>query len=191
MLICGAGECTADLGVSVVRSNPGERPQECQSGRLSIQVSSSQAVQNPTSVVHRQPLNDSGGRGGDGCCSGRSITAQPDALKCDSSLAMLHSCCPWGQSPESPAQGLLIVLDRQHVVATATADPLGGVHLGVHGVGGHHDPAWVEGLKQDPESRDLVGLAGHPLLRQRSTRGMVQGGHEVRRQVLAPVGPTP
>lgn len=104
---------------------------------------------------------------------------------------MLHSCCPWGQSPESPAQGLLIVLDRQHVVATATADPLGGVHLGVHGVGGHHDPAWVEGLKQDPESRDLVGLAGHPLLRQRSTRGMVQGGHEVRRQVLAPVGPTP
>ena len=188
MLICGAGECTADLGVSVVRSNPGERPQECQSGRLSIQVSSSQAVQNPTSVVHRQPLNDSGGRGGDGCCSGRSITAQPDALKCDSSLAMLHSCCPWGQSPESPAQGLLIVLDRQHVVATATADPLGGVHLGVHGVGGHHDPAWVEGLKQDPESRDLVGFVRDSALGQDSAGDLVQGRQQMRGRRVAGAG---
>ena len=69
-----------------------------------------------------------------------------------------------GQGLERPAQGLLVVLDRQEVVTTTPADPLGGVRLGVHGVSGHHDPAWVEGFKQDPESRDLVGLAGHPLL---------------------------
>ncbi|EFW26646.1 hypothetical protein HMPREF9057_01979 [Actinomyces sp. oral taxon 171 str. F0337] len=25
----------------------------------------------------------------------------------------------------------------------------------MHRVGGHHDPAWVEGLKQDPECGDL------------------------------------
>ena len=35
-----------------------------------------------------------------------------------------------GQGFERLAQGLLVVLDRQEVVATALGDPLGGVHLG-------------------------------------------------------------
>ena len=59
-------------------------------------------------------------------------------------------------------QGLLVVLDRQEVVTATPADPLGGVRLGVHGVSGHHCPVQVEGVKQVPESRDLVGLARHP-----------------------------
>jgi len=32
----------------------------------------------------------------------------------------------------------------------------------------------------------LVGLAGHPLLGQYGARGVVQGGQEVRRRILAP-----
>ena len=67
-----------------------------------------------------------------------------------------------GQGLERPVQGLLVVLDRQEVVTATPADPLGGVHLGVHGVSGHHCPVQVEGVKQVPESRDLVGLARHP-----------------------------
>ena len=89
---------------------------------------------------------------------------------------------------ERPAQGLLVVLDRQEVVTTTPADPLGGVRLGVHGVSGHHDPAWVEGLKQPPQHWDLVGLAGHPLLGKYGARSVVQGGQEVRRWVLAGAG---
>ena len=73
-------------------------------------------------------------------------------------------------------------------MTTTPADPLGGVRLGVHGVSGHHDPAWVEGFKQDPESRDLVGLAGHPLLGKYGARSVVQGGQEVRRWILAGAG---
>ena len=90
------------------------------------------------------------------------------------------------QSLQGTTKGLLVVLDCQHVVATTPADPLGGVHLGVHRVDGHHDPVQVEGLKQDPECGDLVGLAGHPLLGQYGARGVVQGGQEVRRRILAP-----
>ena len=95
---------------------------------------------------------------------------------------------PPGQGLERPAQGLLVVQRRQEVVTTTPADPLGGVRLGVHGVSGHHDPAWVEGFKQDPESRDLVGLAGHPLLGKYGARSVVQGGQEVRRWILAGAG---
>ena len=60
-----------------------------------------------------------------------------------------------GQGLERLAQGLLVALDRQHVVTTATADPLSDACLGVHGVSGYHGPVQVEGLKQVPQSRDL------------------------------------
>lgn len=53
------------------------------------------------------------------------------------------------------------------------------------GVGGHHDPVQIEGLKQLGQGWDLVGLAGHPLLGKHSARGVVQGGQEVRRRILA------
>ncbi len=52
-----------------------------------------------------------------------------------------------GQGLESTVQGLLVAFDRQHVVATLIADPLGGVHLGVHRIGGDHRPVDVQGFE--------------------------------------------
>ena len=40
-------------------------------------------------------------------------------------------------------------------MAALIADPLGGVHLCVHGVGGDHYPAWVEGLEKLSDGGDL------------------------------------
>ena len=80
-----------------------------------------------------------------------------------------------GQSLQGTTNGLLVVLDPQEVVTTALGDPLGGGHLGVHGVSGYYDPTWVEGLKQDPESRDLVGLVRGSSLGQDGTGDLVQG----------------
>ena len=70
-----------------------------------------------------------------------------------------NSPCP-RNTTHSKTRGLtlLVTLDHQHVVTTATADPFGGLHLGVHGVSGYHDPVQVEGVKQVPQGRDLVGL---------------------------------
>ena len=93
-----------------------------------------------------------------------------------------------GQGLERPAQGLLVVLDRQEVVTTTPADPLGGVRLGVHGVSGHHDPAWVEGFKQDPESRDLVGFVRDSSLGQDSAGDLVQGRQQMRGRRVAGAG---
>ena len=56
---------------------------------------------------------------------------------------------------ESTVQGLLVAFDRQHVVATLIADPLGGVHLGVHRIGGDHRPVEVQGFEKLPERGDL------------------------------------
>ena len=74
-------------------------------------------------------------------------------------------------------------------MATLIADPLGGVHLGVHGVSGHHDPVQVQGFEKLPERGDLVGLAGHPLLGQDRAGGVVQGGQEMRRRHLPLTSP--
>ena len=63
-----------------------------------------------------------------------------------------------GRSLERPAQSLLVAFDGEHVVAALIADPLGSVHLCVHGVGGDHYPAWVEGLEKLSDGGDLVGL---------------------------------
>ena len=60
-----------------------------------------------------------------------------------------------GQVLERPAQSLLVAQRREHVVAALIADPPGGVHLCVHGVGGDHYPAWVEGLEKLPDGGDL------------------------------------
>lgn len=95
---------------------------------------------------------------------------------------------PPGQGLERPAQGLLVVLDRQEVVTTTPTDPLGGVRLGVHGVSGHHDPAWVEGFKQDPESRDLVGFVRDSSLGQDSAGDLVQGRQQMRGRRVAGAG---
>ena len=45
-------------------------------------------------------------------------------------------------------QGLLVAQRREKVVATPLSDPLGGIDLGMHGVGGDHGPVQVEGLEQ-------------------------------------------
>ncbi|WP_299058872.1 hypothetical protein [uncultured Actinomyces sp.] len=52
-----------------------------------------------------------------------------------------------GQLLECPANTGLVVLDGEKVVTTLIVDPLGGVYLGVHGVGAHHRPVQVEGLR--------------------------------------------
>ena len=52
-------------------------------------------------------------------------------------------------------RSLLVAFDGEHVVAALIADPLGGVHLSVHGVGGDHYPAWVEGLEKLSDGGDL------------------------------------
>ena len=95
---------------------------------------------------------------------------------------------PPGQGLERPAQGLLVVQRRQEVVTTTPADPLGGVRLGVHGISGHHDPAWVEGFKQDPESRDLVGFVRDSSLGQDSAGDLVQGRQQMRGRRVAGAG---
>ena len=60
-----------------------------------------------------------------------------------------------GQVLERPAQSLLVAFDGEHVVAALIADPLGGVHLCVHGVGGDHYPVEVEGLEKLSDGGDL------------------------------------
>ena len=60
-----------------------------------------------------------------------------------------------GQGLERPAQSLLVAFDGEHVVAALIADPLGGVHLCVHGVGGDHYPVEVEGLEKLSDGGDL------------------------------------
>ena len=94
-----------------------------------------------------------------------------------------------GQVLERPAQSLLVAFDGEHVVAALIADPPGGVHLCVHGVGGDHYPVEVEGLEKLPDGGDLVGLVGYPGLGQHGARGVVQGRQEVRRRGLPQAGP--
>ena len=94
-----------------------------------------------------------------------------------------------GQGLESTVQGLLVAFDRQHVVATLIADPLGGVHLGVHRIGAHHRPVEVQGFEKLPERGDLVGLVRHPLLGQDRAGGVVQSGQEMRRRHLPLTSP--
>ena len=94
-----------------------------------------------------------------------------------------------GQVLERPAQSLLVAFDGEHVVAALIADPLGSVHLCVHGVGGDHYPAWVEGLEKLSDGGDLVGLVRYPGLGQHGARGVVQGRQEVRRRGLPQAGP--
>ena len=60
-----------------------------------------------------------------------------------------------GQVLERPVQSLLVAFDGEHVVAALIADPLGGVHLCVHGVGGDHYPVEVEGLEKLSDGGDL------------------------------------
>ena len=52
------------------------------------------------------------------------------------------------QGFESAVQGLLVAQRGEKVVATPLSDPLGGIDLGMHGVGGDHGPVQVEGLEQ-------------------------------------------
>ena len=78
-----------------------------------------------------------------------------------------------GQVLERPAQSLLVAFDGEHVVAALIADPLGGVHLCVHGVGGDHYPVEVE-----PELHRLgwfVFQSG--VFRWDSGGGVVVSGH--------------
>ena len=60
-----------------------------------------------------------------------------------------------GRSLSVLRRSLLVAFDGEHVVAALIADPLGGVHLCVHGVGGDHYPAWVEGLEKLSDGGDL------------------------------------
>ena len=94
-----------------------------------------------------------------------------------------------GQGLERPAQSLLVAFDGEHVAAALIADPLGGVHLCVHGVGGDHYPVEVEGLEKLSDGGDLVGLVRYPDLAQHSAHGVVQGRQEVRRRGLPQAGP--
>lgn len=81
-----------------------------------------------------------------------------------------------GQSLQGTTHGLLVALDRQHVVTTTPADPLCGLRLG-------------RGAQAAASARGPpVGLTSHPLLGQHGAHGVVQGGQEARRPVLAPVG---
>jgi len=59
------------------------------------------------------------------------------------------------QGFESAVQGLLVAQRREKVVATPLSDPLGGIDLGMHGVGGDHGPVQVEGLEQVRWGGDL------------------------------------
>ena len=60
-----------------------------------------------------------------------------------------------GRSLSVLRRSLLVAFDGEHVVAALIADPPGGVHLCVHGVGGDHYPAWVEGLEKLSDGGDL------------------------------------
>lgn len=93
-----------------------------------------------------------------------------------------------GQVLERPGQSLLVACDGEHVVASLIADPLGSVHLCVHGVGGDHYPVEVEGLEKLSDGGDLVGLVRYPGLGQHGARGVVQGRQEVRRRGLPQAG---
>ena len=74
-------------------------------------------------------------------------------------------------------------------MAALIADPLGGVHLCVHGIGGDHYPAWVEGLEKFSDGGDLVGLVRYPGLGQYGARGVVQGRQEVQCRGPPQAGP--
>jgi len=60
-------------------------------------------------------------------------------------------------------------------VTTLIVDPVSGVYLGVHGVGGDHRPVQVQRFEKLPERRDLVGLVRHPRLGQDRAGGVIQG----------------
>ena len=60
-----------------------------------------------------------------------------------------------GQGLERPAQSLLVAFDGEHVAAALIADPLGGVHLCVHGICDDHYPVEVEGLEKLSDGGDL------------------------------------
>ena len=78
-----------------------------------------------------------------------------------------------GRSLSVLRRSLLVAFDGEHVVAALIADPLGGVHLCVHGVGGDHYPVEVE-----PELHRLgwfVFQSG--VFRWDSGGGVVVSGH--------------
>ena len=81
------------------------------------------------------------------------------------------------------------VLDREHVVGAAAADPLGCAGLGVHGVGAGDRTAQVQGGEQVPQRGYLVGLVGHPPLGQGRAGGPARGRQEVGGRVGAGAGP--
>ena len=53
------------------------------------------------------------------------------------------------QGFESVVQGLLVAQRREKVVTTPVDDPLGGVYLGVHRIGGDHHPVQVQRFEQN------------------------------------------
>ena len=50
-----------------------------------------------------------------------------------------------GRSFRLTVQGLLVALDGEKAATTSLGDPLGGIHLGVHGVDCDHRPVRGEG----------------------------------------------
>ena len=94
-----------------------------------------------------------------------------------------------GQVLEHLVQTGLVVLDRQQVVGAPGDDPLGRIHLGVHGVGGDQGPVQVQRGEQLGQGRDLIGLVGHPPLRHDDSADLVQGRQQVRRRVVRGAGP--
>ena len=94
-----------------------------------------------------------------------------------------------GQGLERLAQSLLVAQRREKVVTTTPGDPLGCVHLCVHGVGGDHYPVHAQRFEQDRQGGDLwldlsatrawvrtVPVAWSRAARRCGARGLPQAG---------------
>lgn len=75
-------------------------------------------------------------------------------------------------------------------MTTTPGDPPGCACLSVHRIGAHHHRPGLGAQASPSGPEPLVGLAGHSLLGQHGSGGLVQSGQEMRRRVLAGAGPT-
>ena len=85
-----------------------------------------------------------------------------------------------GQGLACGAQGRLVRLHGQNVVAAPAGDVTGGVPLAMHRICGDDGVGDVHAVQQVPQGGDLVAFGGHRELADHRARGLVERGHQVR-----------
>ena len=80
-------------------------------------------------------------------------------------MALVHGLMTWGvcevDGPEVFEDGLLVVLDGDHIVGASPAQAAHGLVLGMEGIDGDDAAGEVEALGEFAHGRDLVALRVH------------------------------